>query len=160
MESTTNSDERVYLYIHTTSSELLNAYKDSSNFIHYAQDSPFRQIMTVELIVDGIIFIFKNLQAFEFLHQPIPKTFFSTNIVPPPAILAEKFEPVILKCELIHISSSVAYSIMSLYFHSIHPKIQLNLTNNQIFIELSCPEILARYEWIIQGGLEKLNNFR
>jgi hypothetical protein len=49
---------------------------------------------------------------------------------------------------------------MSLYFHSIHPKIQLNLTNNQIFIELTQPEILARYIWIIQGGLEKLNDFR
>jgi len=57
--------KNIIVHMHTEDTDLLRYIEYSTHFWNYYCHTNLNDLMTIETVVNGIIFIFRDLQAFE-----------------------------------------------------------------------------------------------
>lgn len=160
-----SQSDPILVYIHTEDRFMLNYMKKMGEFLNFYFRTIIGDHVTIELMLDGMLYIFKNRSAFNIVHEPISnqKIRRVKERLATPTKPTSNYMPLltdipggekIINCEFTNIDPEQIYPIMAHYYKSIHPEIELRLDFDRIYIRFPGPESLYHYMGVIYGDFE------
>lgn len=165
MDTEKSKETAILIHSHTDSPFVIRQIIYLHNYLNHYFSTYMHSMLTVEPVEDGIVYIFKDRQAFEIMHIPIEKLFLEQidkqikNGQNPIENFLQSLDElpkngVCIDCYLSNLSVEDAFPIMKKYYHSIHPDIELIQKENRILIKHTTYQSFIRYLQVVASILK------